>query len=518
MGRKAKKLERFFLVGSVLLCFFYLRLFGMVAENKSHHNIVSSKDSLHQSLSGNKRGDSIPSTKRIDGSMSSDRGNSTLVVGPNMAKPVFTLKQARASSSLDYSTCCGVGHRLSRMVDAHYLAQKLNVGLRVFFGFCHHQEVYSYLFGSQPLEELQHSVNHSPPNLVYRVKNDVPGFVNIQRKRKATTKAHHNQNATCPCPQERFVEDVKFYDGLRNRFRGQPRVESFRRKHHFHNHTVIGMHVRAGNGEVGDFQHKNRSIQNATAWIHKMAQRVERLSKTFASPPPLLFIATDTASIITEFRAILKDRMPVVDLSQNRPDPGKGVFFGERLSNNMQETSRNATATDVKDDDGAACLEGWISAFADAMVLSHADVVVAARPSSFTQSLPMTLVLSTPKSSRKVAKSFCEVNPTATKMECFESLMDWCCNGTTSFGREGIQGHEYRRMPDGELPIQKIWNQMVVRPRHPEECIPTPKNPQRECLPYDMPDKDRVEEAGRIAVLVDGELKRIRHSGKATVP
>ena len=52
-------------------------------------------------------------------------------------------------SSVDYHACCGLGHRLSRMSDANYVAQRLNLGLRSFWGFCGNLEVHYYLFGPQ---------------------------------------------------------------------------------------------------------------------------------------------------------------------------------------------------------------------------------------------------------------------------------------------------------------------------------------------------------------------------------
>jgi hypothetical protein len=190
--------------------------------------------------------------------------------------------------------------------------------------------------------------------------------------------------------------------------------------------------------------------------------------------------------MVTTFRSLLKDNMPVIEMDQGRPQPGMGVFFGQ--------SGHHVQA-------GEVCLAGWESAFTDMMLLSHADVVVAARPSSFTQSLPMSLVLSTPKLERKVIGSFCEVNPMATAVRCYEDLIDWCCKGNTSFSLETIQSYDYRRMPDMDfLKSNKILNDARVRPRDGRFCIPTPQNPRRKCLPYDMPDKDRVEKDG----LVDG--------------
>ena len=135
-------------------------------------------------------------------------------------------------------------------------------------------------------------------------------------------------------------------------------------------------------------------------------------------------------------------------------------------------------------DNGDECLNGWIDSFTDMILLSHADIVVAGRPSSFTQSLPMTLALSKNKSERKVRKSFCEVNPAATSTMCFEDLKDWCCNGDTSFSLHSIQKFEYRRMPIvPELNLKEYTKRLKMRPRLLKDCISTPDS-RKECISY----------------------------------
>lgn len=59
------------------------------------------------------------------------------------------------ASSIDYFSCCGAGHRFSKLADAYYVAKQLEFTVRVFFGFCANQEVFSYLFGPRPLNEVQ---------------------------------------------------------------------------------------------------------------------------------------------------------------------------------------------------------------------------------------------------------------------------------------------------------------------------------------------------------------------------
>lgn len=75
----------------------------------------------------------------------------------------------------------------------------------------------------------------------------------------------------------------------------------------------------------------------------------------------------------------------------------------------------------------------------DVFVFSHADVVVAASPSSLVQSLPMSLVFDKPKKSRSVMRPYCETNLIGSELRYLEDYMDWCCNGIiSSFVIDGL--------------------------------------------------------------------------------
>lgn len=39
-------------------------------------------------------------------------------------------------SSVDYMACCGAGHRMSKLSEAHYLSKQLGFSLRVYWGYC----------------------------------------------------------------------------------------------------------------------------------------------------------------------------------------------------------------------------------------------------------------------------------------------------------------------------------------------------------------------------------------------
>lgn len=416
-------------------------------------------------------------------------------IKPKIASMKLSPKLSPSFSSVDYFGCCGAGHRFSKLADAYYLAKRVEFSIRVFFGYCTDtdEEIFSSFFGPQPYDEAEAMAKSATPDMVLKVNNEAPGFIRLIRE---------GPNTTCLCTDDRLESDVELFRGLRDRFRAKDRVDSFRDQF-FANHTVIGMHVRAGNGETGDFERKNRTISDASKWQESIAKHLVSMSVNWANAhPPLLFIATDTAHIITSFRKLLAGRMPVVHLLQDRKDHGQGVLFGER---------GNVTKT------GHECMGGWESVFTDMMILSHADVVVAARPSSFTQSIPMTLALSTEKAGRKVAKSYCEVNPAATQYVCYEDLKDWCCNGYTAFSLEGIQRYEYRRMPRIQgIDENDYQHRIHLRPRRPSACIPAPPDGTADCLPYQFPAPVELQSAKERARWRKDMAKNRRHARSVT--
>jgi hypothetical protein len=361
------------------------------------------------------------------------------------------LNAAKEKSSVDYMACCGLGHRMSRLAEANYLAKLLNFGLRSFWGYCDTTGVFHHLFGQQPIEEL---VNVTDNHRFARIHNEVPGFTKLTRK---------GPKEECKCSFDKAEEDVRFYQSMRKRFRLKDQVEAFRRRHFLNkNVTVVGMHIRAGNGEVGDFSKRQRTIRNADEWIQNVVDQLVRANWG----PSVLFVATDTPPMIDKLRELLNGKMTVVSFEQLRPQHGTGVLFGER--------GKVVTS-------GEKCLEGWESSLVDMILLSHADVVVAARPSSFSQSMPMSLVLATSKESRKAMHPYCELNPTGTDMRCYQDFREWCCIGTTKFSLEGIQRVDYLRMPPETVNEEKL----ILEHRDLEGCLPRPEGWKQTCLPYD---------------------------------
>jgi hypothetical protein len=385
----------------------------------------------------------------------------------------------QSKSSVDYYTCCGLGHRMSKLVDANYIAQKFNIGLRVHWGFCgggnnnnnnnnnnknsQTTEVFDYLFGPQPAQELE-TVTETNWRLI--IANEAPGFKKIIRDQSV----EHCQQK---CSVDAATEHAIYYEKLRTRFRRIAAVEAFRNEYlPTTNFTVIAIHVRAGNGEQGDFVKKKRGIEDQNTWTQSVVDTLWRMTQewpasTLRGKPPLLFVATDTPSIVTEFRNALMGKMPVVEYQQARAKVGQGVIFGAGPFTTTTATTKNGGEEDGRQ----ACLADWENAVIDMMLVSHADVIVSGRPSSFTQSLPMSIALARPRSERPILANYCELGRNGTTSRCYEDFTQWCCKGRSDFHLEGMPTrYEYRRMP---VNLEAEIFDIVKRPPHPRP----PPNP-----------------------------------------
>jgi hypothetical protein len=226
----------------------------------------------------------------------------------------------------------------------------------------------------------------------------------------------------CPCTNDENQVHYDFYSSLRNKYIRRQMIDSFMRTHNYANHTVFGLHIRAGNNETGGFRKEGRSIRSGPEQFVSALVKSIRGSLSIESlpRPPMIFLATDDP----KYRTILIDEMkeqglswPVVVLDQEFAD--SGVVLSAK-----------------KDDD----FEMWHSMFQDLLLLSYSDVVIAAAYSSFPQSLPLSLVLGRPEEERTVKDAYCEVivkygNNTESEPDmnlyCYDHMMKWCCGATS---------------------------------------------------------------------------------------
>lgn len=294
-------------------------------------------------------------------------------------------------SVLRYRACCGLGHRLARQAAAYHAAHRLGFQLDVVWNGCG-TNIFHELFRPETSEELAY-VNSS--NELFIVRNEVPGYGNSRRNNgREEMEAYHDM-----------------YLSLKERFRQKPEIDAFV-KEHFEGKLVVGIHVRAGNGEGGDFAHKKRGMGATTPqqYTQRAAQHIQRLVQQSGSTlPPVLFVATDTAGYVDLFRTELQGIMQVVEWAQQHEEAGSGVFLGQgqkRVENNE-------------------CVQRWKDMLFDMVLLSSVDLLVAGQYSSFSQTMPMSIVFGQPSGERKFNTPFCELYKEGVDILCHSDPLEW---------------------------------------------------------------------------------------------
>eukprot|EP00588_Corethron_pennatum_P018707 CAMPEP_0194306358 /NCGR_PEP_ID=MMETSP0171-20130528/3544_1 /TAXON_ID=218684 /ORGANISM="Corethron pennatum, Strain L29A3" /LENGTH=313 /DNA_ID=CAMNT_0039058125 /DNA_START=376 /DNA_END=1320 /DNA_ORIENTATION=- len=223
--------------------------------------------------------------------------------------------------------------------------------------------------------------------------------------------------------------DYIFYSFLRDNFRGRNELDAFV-KENFEDFTVIGVHIRAGNNETtanNHFTRMGRQIDDMESWTANLTQLLRSYvdARTFPPDrPPAIFLASDTPSASDAFRravAMVFPRMSVVALDQPDLREGSGI-----------------KAAPVPGGSSRACIRHARGVLADQIALAKADVLFAARRSSFTQTLPASLIM-------HEKKWFCEVTRDANDMACFTNYTHWVTRGhVLSFvKREPVQSNMY---------------------------------------------------------------------------
>ena len=204
------------------------------------------------------------------------------------------------------------------------VAKRLGVGLRQDWGECpawnsnstSGVDLWSHLFGSEsrasPDREKDPSANAGQH---LTISNEVPGY-----KPYATRQLRESRFA-----RSLLESDMEFYRTLRNRFVANhfnlfrsfvTSGEEGRKYIDRSKFIVVGLHVRAGNGEVGEFVEKKREIENLNEWVRQMVLLVVRyvkeelLTTSHAERyenKPLIFVATDTPSIFKSTRQLFAE-------------------------------------------------------------------------------------------------------------------------------------------------------------------------------------------------------------------
>ena len=259
------------------------------------------------------------------------------------------------------------------------------------------------------------------------LRNDIPGYIAGQVYKDLKLPVRYKSNGTFsqtdkakPLMTRRMISvdqpyeydiildkvmrsDVEFYRRLVDNYRFHSELQEFQAKHKWYDRPfVIGLHLRAGNGETAHFSESGRAsllgvdeslmIARLVRLINMMASReTERLVNEKVQRDggnairPLLFIATDSAYLL-----------PIVEKMTRQSTPINMDGHGDRFISRSTKTSEpNVTTTqtltvpidivtwpqhrlaknsgvsfDALKGSGDRCLEGWKSSVSDALLLS----------------------------------------------------------------------------------------------------------------------------------------------------
>ncbi|KAG7342990.1 hypothetical protein IV203_020935 [Nitzschia inconspicua] len=426
--------------------------------------------------------------------------------------PVYPPERYPLPLKVSFRGVAGIGHRLLRQSNAYHLSKGLYLdSISIGWGWCYsfgdtknrshvtsRAEIFPSLFGNTtiPIPRQPHGELRLPPvnfpfiqairwnNTLLKRHNNFQTrsleFVNEvwqyneRQQSMLNMKRHHYYG--------KHASDLEMYQTLVQDFQYRDRIDYWKESLQFHNHTVIGLHVREGNGEKGDFYSKKRGIQEVSEdeWLSNLAQLLLNFTNSWFinfrnEPllyPPLIFLATDSSNATRLARQLehslaraaiwdptttqpSDDFIPrVVTVRQPRVPDGKGVSYEY-----MFETKED-------------CLEGWISQMVDMILLAESNVVVAGQYSSFTQSIPLSFQFNK-AATRNTGNTedspnglFCNVGVKATVMECFDTFSGWIGRKSKMplVGDTNGQGPQHKNlipMPVHTMTLRKTLHQRL---------------------------------------------------------
>ena len=321
----------------------------------------------------------------------------------------------------------GLGHRLSKLSAAYDVAQTLHLPLEIRWGTCQQQEIFEYLFSTNIL--LAENASIVRQDKIVLVRNDVLGYYagqSYKNAKVALTVRYTANDVTINPWLRKWQQDYRLFTSLLQQFSFQKELQDFQKRHERHRHYVIGLHLRAGNGEQEHFQQADRKVSNPATFLERISQLIHQLVIVQRQQmPPLVFVATDTAAWIPFVQAALaRYNIPVITYPQPRLEHNHGVSYARWTH-------------------GQACLNGWKYSAIDMALTSQCDTVVAATRSTFTQILPLSIVMHKESSIFR----FCEVSTTANDMTCFRDQYTWLFRSikhSTAMGHFSLNMSQYQ--------------------------------------------------------------------------
>jgi hypothetical protein len=394
---------------------------------------------------------------------------------------ISTADSSSPQNQLLYAGSFGIGHRMNKLSCVHHMLSankdrsefyKYISIIKVEWGTCpstnstHYTsnvDIFEYLFASQyismtDVKQQRDSYYRTPPlggstttnnNLSYRtaahnrskdfdflgqktlwIRNDVAGYFAGQSYKNAKIRLH-NSNALELFHDKLLSDNHLFQYLIKHRFIGYNHVQQYKLEHEWDKHYVMGIHIRAGNGEQNHFVQSGRNIVMAG----RQEQIVEHIAKTihqiyinvkneqkFSVKPPLVFLATDTEYYIQSLTNALRlYNMPLISFNeQPRIPKGMGVSYDNTIY--LQQSN-------------ISCYQSWYGSMIDMTLLSESDTVIATTRSTFTQILPNSVVFHRAGTKSSIYK-YCEMDLISkgknTKTTCFQNQTSWLLRNNSS--------------------------------------------------------------------------------------
>ena len=345
---------------------------------------------------------------------------------------------------LKYTGSFGLGHRLSKLTAALHLAMtNLHIPLlEVDWGSCgggddigaggKGDDIFAHLFGANEilLSEAATFRPRQQNEKVIWIRNDVHGYYAGQVYKNFQIPLTQRVLTSW---QSKLKSDATFLEDLFDRkLTCRDQIQRFQEKHHWKDHMVIGIHLRAGNGEQQHFTKAKRDMHmsyNTTVTIqtiHLLLKQLLIFLQHQRSKPPLIFLATDTASYIPLLRhsmALLS--ISVVVWEQPRVPDGHGVSYAAWQQQKHQ------------------CMQGWMASAADMALLASVDLLIAATRSTFSQIAPAAIVFHRNVDHQDLV--YCEIDLPVHRMTCFRDQLSWLLrqphqHGIVTFGINKFHG------------------------------------------------------------------------------
>jgi hypothetical protein len=345
-----------------------------------------------------------------------------------------------------YTGSFGFGHRMSKLSAAVHLIVSSELRryiprIEVQWGTCPSNDssdpasgvdIFAYLFHSTELflpdiimgntssEDNELDPLHSSGGKVLWIRNDVAGYYAGQAYKNAGLSL--NFTRASEVFHDKLRTDYSLYEHLflSKRFIGFYEVQTFLKQHHWEKYFVMGVHIRAGNGEQNHFTSSQRngfvqqpevtfSIAQSIIRLYRASMEQHRQSRPMKAP--MVFLATDTEYYVQALRKELSSFCDVIVYHQQpRVPPGQGVSYETNWTNSDPQT----------------CLQGWYGAAMDMMLLSSSDAIIATSRSTFTQIVPASIAF---HRAADHTWKYCEMDlltsSITAKMTCFSDPASW---------------------------------------------------------------------------------------------